>query len=186
MKVNEARRVFSLLGVFIKSRSKQKLWLASAVIHDVCIFPFVYGLRNCSSNLLKHKTHSDTQISPVRQTSFFTRADSLSEETHLDSSSDVFSEETTVLQVVLDDDIGDGVEHKLHVLGVSCASEVGVDFLGVLLLVQILKFGLDVSLGLLVLVRACGTESIWGLLEREAAEGVARFPRRSFQIYHIY
>lgn len=82
----------------------------------------------------------------------------------------MFSEEAAVLQVVLDDDIGDGIEHKLHVLGVSCAGEVGVDFLGVLLLVQILKFGLDVSLGLLVLVRACGTERVLGSVRR-ACEG---------------
>ena len=61
-------------------------------------------------------------------------------------------EEAAVLQVVLDDDVSDGVEHKLHVLGVGGAGEVGVDFLGVLLLVQVLEFGLDVSLGLLVLV----------------------------------
>lgn len=74
----------------------------------------------------------------------------------------MFSEEATVLQVVLDDDVGDGVEHELHVLGVGCAGEVGVDFLGVLLLVEILEFGLDVSLSLLVLVRACGTESAGG------------------------
>lgn len=66
----------------------------------------------------------------------------------------MFLEEATVLQVVLDDDVSDSIEHKLHVLGVGGAGEVGVDFLGVLLLVQVLKFGLDVSLGLLVLVRA--------------------------------
>lgn len=74
----------------------------------------------------------------------------------------MFSEEATVLQVVLDNDVGDGVEHELHVLGVGCAGEVGIDFLVVLLLVEILEFGLDVSLSLLVLVRACGTESAGG------------------------
>ena len=66
-------------------------------------------------------------------------------QTHLDSTSDTFSEKTAVFQVVLDDDV----------LGVGCAGEVGVDFLGVLLLVEILKFGLDVNLCLLVLVWAC-------------------------------
>lgn len=53
---------FSLLGVFIKSGLKQKLWLASAVIHDVCIFPFLYGLQNCSSNLIKHKNTNQSQV----------------------------------------------------------------------------------------------------------------------------
>ena len=76
-------------------------------------------------------------------------------QTHLDSTSDTFSEKTAVFQVVLDDDVGHGIKHKLHVLGVGCAGEVGVDFLGVLLLVEILKFGLDVNLCLLVLVWAC-------------------------------
>ena len=32
---------------------------------------------------------------------------------------------------------------------------MGVDLLGVLLLVQVLKLGLDVGLGLLILVRTC-------------------------------
>ena len=64
------------------------------------------------------------------------------------------SEEAAVLQVVLDDDVGDGVKHKLHVLGVGGTGEVGVDLLGVLLLVQVLELGLDVVLRLLVLVGA--------------------------------
>lgn len=69
-------------------------------------------------------------------------------------------EEATVLQVGLDDDVGDGIKHKLHVLGVGGAGEVAVDFLGVLLLIQILKFGLDVSLGFLMLVRAWRTATV--------------------------
>jgi hypothetical protein len=65
---------------------------------------------------------------------------------HLDSSSGFALEETTVLQVVLDDDVGNGVEDKLNVLGVGGLGEVAVDLLGVLLLVQVLKLGLDVGL----------------------------------------
>ena len=63
-------------------------------------------------------------------------------------------EKSTVLQVVLDDDVGDGVEHELHVLGVGGAGEVGVDLLGVLPLVQVLELTLDVGGRLLVCVGA--------------------------------
>lgn len=60
------------------------------------------------------------------------------------------SEKAAVLQVILDDDVGDGIEHKLHVLGVGGTGEVGVDLLCVLPLVQVLKLALDVSRCLLV------------------------------------
>ena len=63
-------------------------------------------------------------------------------------------EESTVLQVVLDDDVSDGVEDKLHVLGVGGAGEVGVDLFSVLPPVQILKLTLDVGCCLLVRVGA--------------------------------
>lgn len=64
-------------------------------------------------------------------------------------------EKTTVLQVVLNDDIGDGVKDKLHVLRVGGTREVRVDLLGVFLLVQILKLGLNVAGRLVELVGAC-------------------------------
>lgn len=54
-------------------------------------------------------------------------------------------EKTTILQVVFDDDIGDGIENELHVLGVGGAREMCVDLLGVLPLVQVLKLTLDVA-----------------------------------------
>lgn len=60
------------------------------------------------------------------------------------------SEKAAVLQVILDDDVGDGVKHKLHVLGVGGTGEVGVDLLRVLSFVQVLKLALDVSRCLLV------------------------------------
>ena len=44
-------------------------------------------------------------------------------------------EESAVLEVVLDDDVGDGVEHELDVVGVGGTREVGVDLLLVLALV---------------------------------------------------
>lgn len=64
------------------------------------------------------------------------------------------SEKTAVFQVVLDDDIGDGVEDELHVLGVCGAGEVGVNLLGVLPLVQVLELTLDVGGRFLVRVGA--------------------------------
>ena len=64
------------------------------------------------------------------------------------------SEETTVFQVVLDDDVGDGVKDKLHILGVRGAGEVGVNLLGVLPLVQVLKLTLNVGSCFLVRVGA--------------------------------
>ena len=42
------------------------------------------------------------------------------------------SEESTVLKVVLDDDVSDGVEHELDVVGVGGAREMSIDLLGVL------------------------------------------------------
>jgi len=37
-----------------------------------------------------------------------------------------------VLEVVLDDDVGDGIEYELDVVGVRRAGEVRVDLLGVM------------------------------------------------------
>lgn len=64
------------------------------------------------------------------------------------------SEEPAVLQVVFDDDVGDGIEDKLHVLGVGGTGEVRVDLLGVFPPVQVLKLTLDVGSRLLVRVGA--------------------------------
>lgn len=54
-------------------------------------------------------------------------------------------EKAAVFQVILDDDVCDGVEHKLNVIGVSGAREVSVDFLEAFFLVEIFKFHLDVG-----------------------------------------
>lgn len=61
-------------------------------------------------------------------------------------------EETTVLQVILYDDVGHGVEDELHVLGVGGAGEVGVDFLRVFPLIQVLKLTLNIGSCLFVCV----------------------------------
>lgn len=71
---------------------------------------------------------------------------------------------TAVFQIVLNNNISDSVKDKLNVLGVCGTGEMGVDLLGVLLLVQVFKFALDVSCSLLVIVKAYETQclsSIW-------------------------
>lgn len=63
-------------------------------------------------------------------------------------------EESTILQVVLYDDVGDSVENEPNVVGVRGAGEMRVDFLHVLPLVQVFEFELDVSCAVLVGLRA--------------------------------
>lgn len=60
--------------------------------------------------------------------------------------------EPTVLQVVFDDDIGDSIKDKLHILGISGTSEMGVDLLGVLSLVQLLKLVLNIACSFIIFV----------------------------------
>lgn len=55
-----------------------------------------------------------------------------------------------VLEIVLDDHVRHRVKHKLDVAGVSGASEVRVDFLGLLVAVEVLKLPLHVHGRLLV------------------------------------
>ena len=69
------------------------------------------------------------------------------------------SVQTHLLQVVLDDDVSDGIKDKLHILGVGGAGEVSVDLLGVFLLVHVLKLTLDINRGVLVCVFTCNTET---------------------------
>ena len=63
-------------------------------------------------------------------------------------------EEAAVFEVVLDDDVRDGVEDESDVVGVRGAGEVGVDLLLVLALVEVLELHLDVGRRVLVRVRA--------------------------------
>ena len=64
------------------------------------------------------------------------------------------SEEPAVFEIVLDDDVRDGVEHEPNVVGVGRAREVGVHLLLVLALVEVLELHLDVGRRVLVRVRA--------------------------------
>lgn len=59
-----------------------------------------------------------------------------------------------VLEIVLDDHVRHRVKHKLDVAGISGASEVRVDFLGLLVAVEVLKLPLHVHSRLLVGVLA--------------------------------
>jgi len=51
---------------------------------------------------------------------------------------------TTVLEVVLDDDVGDGVKDELNVVGVCCTREVRVNLFRLSALVEVFKLFLDV------------------------------------------
>lgn len=62
--------------------------------------------------------------------------------------------EAAAAQVVGDDDVGDGVEHELDVVGVGGARHVAVDLLGGRLVLR-LELGLDVRSRLAVLLRTC-------------------------------
>lgn len=53
-------------------------------------------------------------------------------------------------QVELNDDVSDSVKDKLHVLGVSGTSEVGVDLFSVFSFIQVFKLTLDVRCRLFV------------------------------------
>jgi hypothetical protein len=63
-------------------------------------------------------------------------------------------EEAAVFQVVLDDDVCDGVKHELNVIGVGGTREVSVNFLEAFFLVQVFKFHLDVGSGFFKCIRA--------------------------------
>ena len=62
-------------------------------------------------------------------------------------------EEAAVFEVVLDDDVRDGVEDEADVVGVGGAREVGVHLLLILALVEVLELHLDVGRRVLVRVR---------------------------------
>lgn len=64
-------------------------------------------------------------------------------------------EETAVFQVVFDNDVGNGVEYKLDVVGICGASKMRVDLLRLLALVEIFELHLYVRRGLLIGVLAC-------------------------------
>jgi len=60
------------------------------------------------------------------------------------------SQEAAISEIVLDDDVSDGIEHKLNVVSVRCNSKLRVDILRVPTTIQTLKLILDVRTCLLV------------------------------------
>ena len=64
-------------------------------------------------------------------------------------------EKTTVFQIILDNDISDGIKHKLNIIRVCCTCEVGVNFLRIFLFVQILKLQLYICSCLFIIVFTC-------------------------------
>lgn len=64
-------------------------------------------------------------------------------------------EETAILEVFLDDDVSDGVKHKLDVLCVCGACHVGVDLFDVSSQVELQELQLDVDASILVGVGSC-------------------------------
>ena len=61
-------------------------------------------------------------------------------------------QEAAISEIVLDDDVSDGVEYKLDVVGVCCYSKLSVDVLCVATPIQTLKLLLNVRTRLLVCV----------------------------------
>jgi len=73
------------------------------------------------------------------------------------------SQEATISEIVLDDDISDGIKYKLDIVGVCCNGELRVDVLRVPATIQSLKLLLDVTARLLVRTSTClhnGTVSV--------------------------
>jgi len=65
------------------------------------------------------------------------------------------SQETAISEIVLDDDVRDGVEYKLNVVSVRCYSELCVDVLRVSTMIQPLKLVLDVRTCLIICITTC-------------------------------
>ena len=53
--------------------------------------------------------------------------------------------QTTVLEVVFDNNIGDCIKDKLYIVGISSTCKMGVDLFSISLLVQVLKLKLDIG-----------------------------------------
>ena len=65
------------------------------------------------------------------------------------------SQEATISEVVLDDDICDGMKYKLNVVSVCCYGELRVDVFRFSMLIQPLKLLFNVGARLLECVSAC-------------------------------
>jgi len=65
------------------------------------------------------------------------------------------SQEAAISEIVLDNDIGDRIKHKLDVVGVCCNSELRVDVLCVPSPIQSFKLVLNVTTRLLICTSTC-------------------------------
>ena len=74
------------------------------------------------------------------------------EKTKLNFSS---SKKSTVFEVVLDNDVGDGIEDKSNIIGICSTGKMSINFFCIFAFVQIFKFHLDMSSCFFVRIRAC-------------------------------
>lgn len=63
--------------------------------------------------------------------------------------------ETTILQIVLDNDISDGFKHELNIIRVRGTGKVGVNFFLIFQFVQALKLMFDICGSILECVGSC-------------------------------
>ncbi len=125
--------------------------------------PTSSGHQNCSSNL-KEEEKSVTSGVEAKGVQLVLVISLLTSSTY---SCFCVLEEPTVLQVVFDDDVGDGVENELHVLRICGTGEVRVNLLGFFLLVQVLKLGADVLGGFVVVVGTLLREDIQSTMRKQ-------------------
>jgi len=67
------------------------------------------------------------------------------------------SQEAAISEIVLNDDVSDGIEYKLDIVGVCGDSELSVDVLRVTAPIQSLKLLLDVTARIFVRTPTCYT-----------------------------
>ena len=67
------------------------------------------------------------------------------------------SQEAAISEIVLNDDVSDGIEYKLDIVGVCGDSELSVDVLRVTAPIQSLKLLLDVTARIFVRTPTCCT-----------------------------
>lgn len=72
--------------------------------------------------------------------------------------------QSTIFQIILDDDIGDSVKDELNVVCVGGAGEMCVNLLLIFSLVEILKFHSDVARGFFVCVWTWKAEKKWEIV----------------------
>ena len=65
------------------------------------------------------------------------------------------SKKSTVFEVVLDYDVGDGIEDKSNIIGICSTGKMSIYFFCIFAFVQIFKFHLDMSSCFFVRIRAC-------------------------------